>query len=101
MRPSVILGIVLLLAGVGSLARGCQMQSTGPAVTADANRPAPDAPAAEGLPYGVERSSRSSGLGWSVVGGLALAGGFAAIGIGLGNWRHPRQVRHPADTGPE
>lgn len=101
MRPSVLLGIVLLLVGVGGLVRGCQLQSTGAAVTADANRSSPDAPPAEGLPYRFEHAGRSTGVGWAVVGGLALAGGFAAIGIGLGNWRRPRKVGHPADTGPE
>lgn len=93
-RPLLVgLGVLLVLAGAALVAAGFTRP---PMTTIDP--PAAVSAGAQMLEDG-EESSR--GPGWALAGGLALAAGFAAIGIGVGRWGKPRPPLGEADfTGP-
>lgn len=96
----VVLGLVLVVVGLFGLFRGLT-RATAPYAPPAAS---PAEPA--DTPVTVERQPQegetvAGGAGWALAGGLLLAAGGAAIGIGVGRWGHARPPHSEADfTGP-
>lgn len=92
-RPLILtLGVLLILAGIYAVSRGFTR------VTTPVN---PTAAVAAGDESPEEGERTEGGPGWGLAGGVLLAAGAAAIGIGIGRWGRSRPPHGEADfTGP-
>jgi len=87
MRALILAGVLLALAGLGLAGYSFTRSMSDVAVEAPAR--------GEAAVAGDDR--RGSPLWIPVAAGLALAGGAALIGVGMGRWRRPRPRGEPGD----
>jgi hypothetical protein len=92
-RPLIVmLGILLVLVGIYAVFRGITRLTTpiNPAAAVTSGDASPE-----------EGEQTGGGPGWALAGGVLLAAGSAAIGIGIGRWGRSRPPHSEADfTGP-